>query len=113
MKFLENVNFKKSAVFSGCALCFAVLNGYIFFPKILEFMLKRVSGYLEILKHFANDSVSIQNLQLKQGSQMRVLFDRIPFPLEVKVYLFNLTNPNEVMNGGRPHLQEIGPYIFE
>ena len=56
---------------------------------------------------------------------MRVLFDKIPFPLEVKVYLFNITNSNDamnggkitnsndVMNGGKPHLQEIGPYIFE
>ncbi|KAK6617715.1 hypothetical protein RUM43_013943 [Polyplax serrata] len=30
-----------------------------------------------------------------------------------KVYIFNVTNPNEIKNGSKPNLRPIGPYIFE
>jgi len=34
------------------------------------------------------------------------------YDMKLEVYLFNLTNPLEVVNGARPKLQEKGPYTF-
>lgn len=44
---------------------------------------------------------------------MRDMFTEVPFPLDFKIYLFNVTNKEEVIVGGKPHLQEVGPYYFE
>lgn len=44
---------------------------------------------------------------------MRDMFVKIPFPLDFKFYVFNVTNPDEIQRGGRPMVQEIGPYMFE
>lgn len=41
------------------------------------------------------------------------MFTALPFPLDFKVYIWNVTNPDEVMSGEKPKLQEIGPYYFE
>lgn len=44
---------------------------------------------------------------------MRKLYTKPPLPAEFKVYLFNITNKDEVIHGAKPMLQEIGPYVFE
>ncbi|XP_062554263.1 sensory neuron membrane protein 1-like isoform X2 [Armigeres subalbatus] len=54
-----------------------------------------------------------QNVLLKPGTQMRGMFEELPFPLDFKLYLFDVINPDEVMKGGKPHVREIGPYYFE
>jgi hypothetical protein len=54
-----------------------------------------------------------QQINLKPGGQIRDLFTKVPFPLDFKIYVFNLTNPAEVMNGMKPRVHEIGPYMFE
>lgn len=43
----------------------------------------------------------------------RDMFEELPFPVDYRVYVFNISNPDEVMAGGKPKLQEIGPYYFE
>lgn len=37
----------------------------------------------------------------------------IPQPLNFKVFIFNVTNPNEVIEGGTPMVKEIGPYVYK
>jgi scavenger receptor class B, member 1 len=44
---------------------------------------------------------------------MRPLFEKIPFPLIFKAHIFNITNSYDVINGSKPMLNEIGPYVFE
>lgn len=50
---------------------------------------------------------------LKPGTQMREMYEVLPFPLHLKVYLFHVENTDEVQGGGKPHLRELGPYVFE
>lgn len=47
------------------------------------------------------------------GSETRERYTKTTFPIEFKVYLFNITNKNEVIDGSKPRLQEVGPYVFE
>lgn len=54
-----------------------------------------------------------QQVILKPGTQMRDMYDALPFPLIFKVYFFDVLNPDEVMDGKKPKLQEIGPYVFQ
>lgn len=55
----------------------------------------------------------LQQLKLTPGTQMRDMFTEVPFPLDFKIYVFNVTNKDEVNVGGKPKLQEIGPFYFE
>lgn len=49
---------------------------------------------------------------LAPGTDLREMWTTVPFALDFKVYLFNVTNSDEVTKGGKPILQEVGPYWF-
>lgn len=34
-------------------------------------------------------------------STLRPLYTKVPFPLDFKIYVFNITNKDEVFNGGK------------
>ncbi|KAK9875891.1 hypothetical protein WA026_009678 [Henosepilachna vigintioctopunctata] len=46
------------------------------------------------------------------GSDMRKMFIKVPFGLDIKIYLFNVTNPMQVQKGEKPNLVEIGPFCY-
>jgi hypothetical protein len=33
-------------------------------------------------------------------------------PVYIKLYLFNVTNPHEILDGKKPEVQEVGPYVY-
>lgn len=43
---------------------------------------------------------------------MRKTWEESPIPIPFMIYLFNVTNPDEVDVGGKPNLEEVGPYTF-
>lgn len=54
-----------------------------------------------------------QNLYLEEGKEAFEKWKKTPIPVTFKVYIFNVTNPDEVMNNGAmPNVQEVGPYVF-
>ncbi|XP_022239047.1 scavenger receptor class B member 1-like isoform X2 [Limulus polyphemus] len=54
-----------------------------------------------------------QNLPLANGSISYKVWKDIPIPLYQKVYLFNMTNPEEFLQkASKPRLEEIGPYTY-
>lgn len=52
-------------------------------------------------------------MQLKIGTANYERFTKVPIPLTVKVYLFNISNSEQVLKGlERPQFQEVGPFVY-
>lgn len=73
---------------------FGVLFCAVAFPPILRSQVKK-------------------QVALKDGSEMRDLWSNLPFPMDFKIYLFNVTNPNEITAGEKPILKEVGPFFYD
>nr|QHR83074.1 sensory neuron membrane protein 1 [Ceracris nigricornis] len=52
-------------------------------------------------------------LALKKGSDIRQMWSNFSDPIDFRVYMLNLTNPEAVHRGEKPIVQEIGPYFYE
>lgn len=57
-------------------------------------------------------TVIFQSVQLVEDSDQFYRWETVPQPLDFKVYFWNVTNVAEVQAGGKPRVQEIGPYIY-
>lgn len=84
----------KCAAIGGGVALFGMLFGWAIFPAVLKSQLKK-------------------EMALSKKTDVRQMWEKIPFPLDFKIYLFNYTNPEEVHKGGIPIVNEIGPYYFE
>ncbi|XP_050549016.1 protein croquemort-like isoform X2 [Daktulosphaira vitifoliae] len=59
------------------------------------------------------DNIMKDRLELKNNTQTYKFWEKIPVPLEMEVYLFNWTNPEDTLqNKSKPILQQLGPYVF-
>merc|ERR1740131_753370 len=55
-------------------------------------------------------------LQVQPGSYSYDIWKDLPIPMYMKIYYFNLTNHEDVLNSNfkiKPILKQIGPYIFK
>nr|WJJ63367.1 sensory neuron membrane protein 1b [Pachyrhinus yasumatsui] len=50
---------------------------------------------------------------LRKRNEIRDIYLKIPFPLDFKIYFFNVTNPMEIQNGAMPIVKEVGPYWYD
>ncbi|KAK9875890.1 hypothetical protein WA026_009677 [Henosepilachna vigintioctopunctata] len=50
---------------------------------------------------------------LRKRNELRSIYLKIPFPLDFKIYFFNVTNPDDVTQGAKPKLHEVGPYAYD
>lgn len=50
---------------------------------------------------------------LSPGSETRRTWEQFPIPIDFKIYVFNVTNPDQAQDGGKVILEEIGPFVFE
>lgn len=112
----RQLNLIKIAIICGSVFVFGILFGYAFFPSMLKKMVGKVNH--QTRKLYRKDVncrllCQLQNIGLKPGSEIREMYATVPFPLTVKIYLFNVKNPNEVTKGAAPLLEEVGPYVFE
>lgn len=51
-------------------------------------------------------------LVLSPSSGSFPMWRDLPAPMLASMYLFNVLNPDEVLNGAKPDLQQVGPYVF-
>ncbi|XP_055380715.1 sensory neuron membrane protein 2 [Condylostylus longicornis] len=56
--------------------------------------------------------INVKSLLIRNGSEQFKRFVETPQPLSFKVYIFNITNPDEVQQGAIPTVSEIGPYVY-
>ncbi|KAG8196569.1 hypothetical protein JTE90_003582 [Oedothorax gibbosus] len=54
-----------------------------------------------------------ENMVLEDGKENYEKWKETPIPVTFKVFLFNITNPEEVIAGGKPNVKDIGPFTYE
>ncbi|XP_038216334.1 sensory neuron membrane protein 2-like [Zerene cesonia] len=59
------------------------------------------------------DRMIIDEVALVNNTEALERFEEIPFPLSFKIRIFNITNPDAVLAGGVPALNEMGPYVYK
>lgn len=53
-----------------------------------------------------------QNIVLRNGSETFDSWKKPPLPVYIQFYFFNVTNPEEILRGETPRLEEVGPYTY-
>ena len=81
-------------IVGGSMLSFGIFVCAVIFPPFLKSQIKKQVG-------------------LKPGSDMRELWSTFPLPLDFKIYIFNVSNPTEILAGAKPIVQEVGPFFYD
>ncbi|XP_054015227.1 sensory neuron membrane protein 1-like [Hylaeus anthracinus] len=84
----------KLGIIGGSVFVFGVLFCAVFFPLFMRSQIKK-------------------QVALKPGSEIREMWSNFPFPVDFRIYLFNVTNPDEITAGAKPILKEVGPYFYD
>nr|AKN78949.1 sensory neuron membrane protein 2 [Ectropis obliqua] len=87
----------RAKLFFSCSFVFLILSIVLAlwgFPKIVSKQIQK-------------------NVQIEESSQMYDKWLKMPIPMDFKVYIFNVTNVDEINEGGKPKLKEIGPYVYK
>lgn len=54
-----------------------------------------------------------QTVIISNSSELYDVWSEPPLPIYMQFYMFNLTNPDEVKQGRRPYVVQIGPYTYQ
>jgi len=49
----------------------------------------------------------------EEPNEFTKMWTKVPFPAQLSVHLFTITNPDEFTNGAKARLKEMGPYTYE
>ncbi|XP_044733969.1 sensory neuron membrane protein 2 [Chrysoperla carnea] len=83
-----------TGVFGVIFVIVAVVLGWVVFPMEVERQIKL-------------------NVILKNGTEQFDRWMKTPIPLNFKVYLFHILNPDEAHNGAQIEVEQKGPYIYK
>ncbi|XP_025268755.1 sensory neuron membrane protein 1 isoform X2 [Camponotus floridanus] len=88
------VSVKKLGLAGSCTFSMMFIIYTAVFPAILKSQVK-------------------SQIRLKKGDEMRDFWEKLPQPLDFKIYIFNVTNPSEIKTGAKPIVQEVGPFHYD
>ena len=54
-----------------------------------------------------------QTLELVEGTKGYEVWLEPPNEIYSKYYFFHVNNPEEILQGGKPNLTEVGPYVYK
>ncbi|EHB09521.1 Lysosome membrane protein 2 [Heterocephalus glaber] len=60
----------------------------------------------------AVDRAVEKNVVLRNGTEVFHSWEKPPLPVYTQFYFFNVTNPEEILRGEPPLLEEVGPYTY-
>ncbi|XP_042534183.1 lysosome membrane protein 2 [Dipodomys spectabilis] len=60
----------------------------------------------------AVDQTIGKNMVLRNGTEIFDSWEKPPVPVYAQFYFFNVTNPEEILQGEKPRLEEVGPYTY-
>ncbi|XP_012280921.1 scavenger receptor class B member 1 [Orussus abietinus] len=83
---------------------------------IILFMVSIITSALAYAVYVINPIQALleHKLQMVPGSMAFTLWKKPPIDVFIKVYIFNITNPVEFLNGEEKlQLQEVGPYVYQ
>lgn len=60
----------------------------------------------------AVDQTIQKDIVLRNGSETFDSWRKPPLPVYSQFYFFNVTNPEEILQGEKPRLEEVGPYTY-
>ncbi|XP_024216164.2 sensory neuron membrane protein 2 [Halyomorpha halys] len=98
MKGLMELRGLSRVVYTGSAGCFIIVLSIYF----------GIAGFPYLLQQQIKSKIVLNN-----GSEGMEAWESLPLPLEFKVFIFNVTNPDEVSKGMQPVVQELGPYVYD
>ncbi|CAB3259060.1 unnamed protein product [Arctia plantaginis] len=64
-----------------------------------------------VVPNIIQDTIISETVLLDDTIQLE-RFIEVPFPLNFSVRIWNISNPEEFLAGGVPHMDEIGPYVY-
>ncbi|KNC20910.1 hypothetical protein FF38_00324 [Lucilia cuprina] len=79
----------------------------------LNFHTGNVKGGVQYNETMFKFSLLAAEINLKPNSETRQMWEKFPIPVMFSIYVFNITNPQDVENGAKPKLKETGPFVFE
>ncbi|KAM4854344.1 lysosome membrane protein 2 [Thomomys bottae] len=60
----------------------------------------------------AMDQTIEKNMVLRNGTEIFDTWKKPPLPVYTQFYFFNVTNPEEILQGEQPQVEEVGPYTY-
>ena len=58
-------------------------------------------------------SFLFQQIPLRQNSDVTATWLNPPIKPQLKLYFFNVTNAKAFLEGAKPRLEEVGPFVYE
>ena len=71
------------------------------------------SDFLDQLLYTDAYYSGFQKLPLRPDGEVTAAWLNPPIKPLLRVYLFNVTNPAGFLDGEKPKLQEVGPFVYE
>ncbi|KAI4470890.1 scavenger receptor class b type-1 sr-b1 [Holotrichia oblita] len=71
-----------------------------------------VIGFSAVLDGYINNRIE-ESVRLENNTEQYERWAALPFPLQFKIYVFNVLNPDDILEGAIPEVEEVGPFVYD